>query len=215
MQLRRLDRLGPAGLNRMVGSEQVCRTVGGVGLIFVVDLGCRTEPLNGFLDPVRGLQRIGVGVPKPGTPRLRVLDVETAAFQHRQRGVELIEIAPGAGHHDQQFGPGARVELRNCRVIKRLQGPFRTAERSFTIGHHGYIAGIAGDPARCSQLRQRLGPFFGVISGQAGSFADGGDPRTAAAGSSGVFQGRFGIGIDQLAGGDQMCPDELSSKLAQ
>lgn len=54
-----------------------------------------------------------------------------------------------------------------------------------------------------------------MIGGQAGAFADGGNSRAATSGSPGVFQGRLGIGVNQLARGHQMSADEFSGQLAE
>src|SRR5205823_4583740 len=74
---------------------------------------------------------IGIGVPQPRTSRLRTLGVQSATLEDAERGVDLAQVAPSPGHHNEQLCPSRRIELAHYRILEGLQSTFRTTQRTF------------------------------------------------------------------------------------
>jgi hypothetical protein len=203
---------------RRVGTavlQQVGRPISGIGFIVVVDRRRVAEPLDCILGAAGCGERVRVGVPQPCAAGFGMLEVKATTFEDRECGVDLTEVAAGAGYHDEQLHPGSRVELADGRIVHGLQGTLRTTESTLAVRHHSNVRRIPGDPPGRAQLRQRLCPFLGMVGGKTAGLANRRDAGPAASCGPGMVEGLSGIIVDGAASRDEMRANELSRQLAE
>lgn len=108
-----------------------------------------------------------------------MVSVHATAGQDAEGGIQLSEIAAGAGGYDEQLGPSLWVQPPNVSVVEQTQRLLRSPECALTIRDHRQVSGIPGNPPRRTQLSQCLGPFLAVISRDANRFSHSADPGSA------------------------------------
>jgi hypothetical protein len=114
-------------------------------------------------------------------------------LQREHRGIELSEVAPRPGSHYAQLNRLFRAELSSLWTPCDLQGALGPSQRSLAVSQHRQPAGISAQPSRGTQLRQRLGPFSGVIGRQTRDFPNRSNPTCLAARETGMRKGQLGI----------------------
>lgn len=198
-----------------MASEQRSGALCGVEFTLRIERRGSSEPTRCVLGATGSGENVGVGVPKPDSPRARVLAIQTAARQHRQRGVNLPEVATRAGNDDQQFRASLRVEPPDVRVAERLRGLLRATQGAFTVGDHRQVARVPGDSPGGPKFGERLGPFAGVIRSDSDGFAHRAHPGSTRSCGARELERAGRVGVDAFAGGDQILGDRLGVRLAE
>jgi hypothetical protein len=193
----------PVGLVVVVEHDaiEVEEPLGGIGRGVLVHFGGSGEPFAGLIAATDGQQRVGVGIPEPGHPRL--VRGQLAHLQHRHRGLVLAEVGPGAGRHDEKLDRLVGGELVPVGCAVHVNGSLRSTERPLAVGQYGQVGLLPAHPVIRPEFADRRLPLTGVVGGETDRLPHRRDARGQTARDERMRQGRLGIVVNQLARRDQ------------
>ena len=188
---------------------EVGESLGGVGLVGLVDVDGLGEPLPRLVLPAGGQQCIGEGELQPRGPRLGARRRQLRALQRDDGSVELTEVAAGARGDDAHLHPTGPVEPVDLVRTRHGDGALRTTETPLAVGHDRPVAVRARYPPSRTELREGVGVLTCGVRRDACSLPDDGQPAAAGDGRLRVLPGQVGTVLEQPRRHDEVARDDL------